>query len=389
MKRFLSFCLPVFLICYFSECRSPTSAIEDPITLAGAPFPYADPEDVGLSSSVLQSFMNRVEQWVSQGRIVGGEVLIVKDRHIVFHDVSGWSDRERDIPLDRNSIYRIRSMTKPFIGTAILMLMEEGQLNLDDRVADYLPSFNNSRSNKITIRHLLTHTAGYVQGDFPAGYWEQATLREAVDLIGQEGPNYNPGSGFRYSDLNSAVLGGIAAELTGAPVEHFLQSRIFNVLSLSDTYSFFSPDFSWSSRMNSTYQWDGSRWEKYWDNTQAQVTPFFRASGGLYTTVFDYARFLTLWMDRGRLQEGSMLSDSTVSAALQRGSASYYGFHWVLYGDAGSADQLPPFGHSGSDGTIAIAIPERNSLALYFTQCRGTDTLHDEFLPWVREILFP
>ena len=342
----------------------------------GAPFPYVTPEEVGLSSSTMKEIADQIKDWVRDDRIVGGEIMILKDKKIVLHEAIGWSDREREIALARNSIYRIRSMTKPFIGTSTLILVEEGALNLDDSVANYLPSFDNDKSKAITILHCLTHSAGYIQDLYPEGYWFQPSLREAVDLVGEWGPPHPPGQQYRYADLNSAVLGAIVAELTESPVEHFLQNRIFEILGLFDTYSYFTPAFSWASRMNSTYRREGSSWVKYWHNKMPQEAPFFRASGGLYSTVFDYAKFLLVWMERGEYSGGQLLSEETIVEALSGSLLNrHYGYHWELYADPEDSDELPVFGHAGSDGTIAIAIPENNIIVLYFTQSRGNTTI--------------
>ena len=111
--RILLLLYPLLSGCTAGNTPAPGDSPITPPEVAGAPFSYVLPEDVGLSSTVLQDFAIRVEGWVNEGRIVGGEFLVVKDRTIVFHSAAGWSDRERRIPLALNSIYRIRSMTKP------------------------------------------------------------------------------------------------------------------------------------------------------------------------------------------------------------------------------------------------------------------------------------
>lgn len=346
--------------------------------LEDVPYPCVTPSEVGLDAEVLAGFMDRVGAWVVDGDLMGAELLVVKDRKIAWHAAAGWSDRERDIPLARNSTYRIRSMTKPFVGATVLMLAEEGRLALDDRVADYLPSFDNDRSGSITIRQLLTHGTGFEQTGFPDGYWEQPDLRRAIRLVGEEGPPNPPGERYRYADRNSATLGAIVAELTGAPVEEALRRRIFEPLGLDDTHTHFSPDSAWADRMNSTYSVQDGRLEKYWDNTRPQQTPWFRASGGIYTTVFDYARWLEVWMDRGAFAGGRLLSEEMVMEALTPGYADGYGLHWELFSGSADGTEVRAFGHGGSDGTFALAIPELNAMVLYFTQSRGASG------PWQR-----
>ncbi len=347
-------------------------------------FPYAAPGEVGLSAAKVQALTEQVGQWVASAEIVGAEVMIVKDRRVVLHEAMGWSDRERRVPLGRNSFYRIRSMTKPVVGTAVLMLVEEGKVRLDDPVTEYLSSFDNERSGAITVRQLLRHQAGFEQTAMPNGYWQQRTLRDAIDLLGRAGPVNPPGDIFRYSDKNPAALSAIIAELTGEPAERFLESRIFEPLGLSETFTRFSPNVSWASRMNPTYRRIGELWVKYWNPRKQQEAPFFRGSGGIHTTVSDYARFLTAWMEGGTLDEVRLLEETTAIEALEadepitwRGELppEHYGQHWVLFAEPLSPGELPIFGHWGSDGTLAIALPEQNMLALYFTQSRENATI--------------
>ncbi len=365
-------------------CASPPSATPErdgdiPRTqtlpgVAAAPFPYASPEEVGLSQANLHGIADQVYQWVAQGEVVGAEVLIVKDRRIVLHEALGWSDRDRGIPLRRNSIYRIRSMTKPFVGTAVLMLNEEGRVVLDAPVARYLASFDNDRSRTITIRQLLMHRTGFEEAGVPPGYLDQPTLRDAVDLLGAQGPSNRPGMGYLYSSLNTAILGALVATLTGAPLEEFLTARILAPLGLQDSHAHYEPGVAWAPRMNATYRKTEEGWVKYWDNTMSEDAPFFQPGGGMRSTTFDCARFLALWMDRGAYNGVRLLSASTVDDALWDVFGTRYGLHWQIFRPSIEEAGLPAFGHAGSDGTVALAMPDTDVLALYFTQSRGTST---------------
>jgi CubicO group peptidase (beta-lactamase class C family) len=130
------------------------------------------------------------------------------------------------------------------------------------------------------------------------------------------GPPHPPGESFIYSDLSTATLGAVVAKITAKPVEQFLQSAIFKPLGMHDTHTSFAPGVPWAPRMNSTYTQIRGKWSKYRGNTQEQQTPFFRASGGIYTTVFDYVRFPTVWMDYGKSDGAAILSEASVLDAL-------------------------------------------------------------------------
>ena len=367
-RLLLSFAIASSLLVH-PDAFAQSNALARNECLQSSPFPCSTAEDEGLDPFVIEAFMNDVTWWVEQGRIVGGELLLIVNGRVAWHQAVGWSDRDRRIPLERNSIYRMRSMTKPFTGAAILILAEEGRLDLDDPASKYLPSFDNERSGAITIRELITHGAGFEQTRFPDGYWARPDLRSAVDLVGEMGPPNPPGESYRYSDHNSATLGAIVAEVTGAPVEEFIQARLLDPLRFRFSPARFSPDSAWAPRMNSTYgtRTDGPL-ERYWDPTMPQQTPWFRASGGLYSTVFDYARWLSVWMNLGEYEGGRLLEEATIREALAQGYSPGYGMHWERSDGPGAGTALPAFGHSGSDGTFAMAFPAVDAMVRFFTE---------------------
>ena len=367
------------ILLLFLLCLSPTVSqgqVPTGRTLPGvpdSPFPYATPEESGLSSEPVNGLVATARKWVEDGDVVGAEILLMKDRRIVLHQAVGWRDKEKGLPLERNSIYRIRSMTKPFTATAVFILMEEGRLSLEDPVARYLPSWQNDSSRDITIRQLLSHTGGFVQGGFPRSFWSYGSLRAAVDAVGAAGPQHPPGENYEYSDVGSATLGALVEEISGLPVEKFIQDRILEPLALTDTHTAFSPEIPWASRVNPTYSRSdpGDPWAQYWDPSQPQRFPFFRASGGLYTTILDYARWLTVFMELGVYDEGRLLSEETIREAIQPAASRGYGLHWEIFSSPPEDGELPAFGHGGSDGTLAVAMPSYGVVALVFTQSRG------------------
>ena len=114
-------------------------------------FAAAPPESLGLSTTALGQLAQIVEAFVTQNSILGGELLIIKNRKTVLHRVFGWQDRELNSPMTKNSIFNIRSMTKPVTGAAIQILIDQGKLKTEDPVAKYLPGFANEKSKLITI----------------------------------------------------------------------------------------------------------------------------------------------------------------------------------------------------------------------------------------------
>ncbi|PRP95873.1 putative penicillin-binding protein PbpX [Enhygromyxa salina] len=325
---------------------------------------------------------DHVRSWAEAGRVVGAELMVLEDGELVVHEASGWSDRERGRELEKNSLYRVRSMTKPLVATAIFKLAEAAELDLDDTVARHLPAWDNPRSGAVTLRQLLHQVGGFEQSAWPQPLARYRSLRAAVDAMGEHGPQHPPGSTYRYSDIGSATLGAIIAERTGEPAERILSEWICEPLEMRDSHFHFEVDAPWAARVNSTYRWTVASgrgvggFERYWDPSRAQVVPFFRAAGGMYCSIRDYARFLELWLGLGEWKGRRLISEASARAALEPGPFGRYGMSWDLPTTA-RAGQLPwAFGHGGSDGTAALVVPERRLIALYFTQSRGRDLMY-------------
>jgi len=328
-----------------------------------------------------QNVDKQVKGWVKSQSVLGAELLIIKDGETIINNVYGWNDNVRQQSLDKNQLYRVHSMTKPFTGTAILMLSEQGKIDLNDRVAKYLDAYKNEKCNEITIRQLLEHTAGFTQPAYPKGSIDlYKNLQEAVTDLTKEGPKYIPGEQYHYSDGHSATLGLIVTEISGMPVERFISDKIFEPLEMNDSYCVLPDADSVRERVCDTYFWKEGKYVKLWDNFAEPETPFFRASGGIATTVNDYAKFLDLWLHKGSSDKVELLSESTVSEALTTNNIhNSYGWHWEIYQPAADKHTLPVFGHGGSSGTLALALPHQNAMIFYFTQSRGTLTAN--FLP--------
>lgn len=329
-------------------------------------FTISEDNDSNGNIAKFKNISNLIDNWVEDGEIVGAQLLVIENRNILIHESFGWMDKEMEIPMEKDTILRIRSMTKPITGTAALMLVEQGSLNLSDPVSKYLSAFDNEKSGRITIEHLITHTGGFGQPGCPKDFEDYDSLKAAVEDIGITGPEVEPGTMYIYSDAGVAVLGAVISVATGMPVEEFIQKNIFTPLDMSDTFCTLDSQPEKRSRIGATYMRMGNNYVKYWDSSKPALVPYFRASGGVYSTTLDYAKFLYMWLNDGKVDSKQYISENMVSQALQpNGFSKNYGYLWEL----GNA-----FGHGGSDGTIGFAIPSENIIVLYFTQSRSTHT---------------
>lgn len=362
--------------------------VEDLIPAQEDPcFPQADPEIHGIPADALEELSATIYGYFEDDYIVGAEFLIMKSGHIIMHEAYGWMDREELKPMEPNTIFNIRSMTKMLTGVSAQILIDEGRLSLDDTVSQYLPGFNNSKSGGITIEQLLTHRSGLPLSTLTS-LDEFDDLYSIGNSIGEKGPEFTPGSKFWYSDAGSEALGAVIEVVSGVTLDRFVRERLLYPLDMNDTFYVTELEAP-LDRFASLYMGTPGSWEKGWMPGEP-FYPFAWGSQSLYSTPMDYARFISMLMNDGTYNGDRILSENAVDRILTPVSIMtslgsdmpaltgfpftevYYGQMSVL--NISSDGQLQVFGHSGSDGTWAWAFPEHDMMIFYFTQSRGQVT---------------
>ncbi|MHC4228700.1 MAG: serine hydrolase domain-containing protein [Planctomycetota bacterium] len=350
-------------------------------------FPQADPEIHGISAAALEGLSATIQEHSEGDYIVGAEFLVIKSGHTIMHEAYGWMDREELKPMEPNTIFNIRSMTKMLTGASAQILIDEGRLSLDDKVSQYLPGFDNRRSGGITIEQLLTHRSGLPLSTLTS-LDEFDDLYSFANSIGEKGPEFTPGSKFWYSDAGSEALGAVVEVVSGVTLDSFVIERLLYPLDMNDTFYVTEPEAP-LGRFASLYIGTPGSWEKWWIPGEP-FYPFAWGSQSLYSTPVDYARFISMLMNNGSYNRDRILSEDAVARILTPVSIMtslgsdmptptgfpftevYYGQMSVL--NISSDGQLQVFGHSGSDGTWAWAFPEHDMMIFYFTQSRGQVT---------------
>ena len=253
-------------------------------------------------------------------------VAIVANREAVLYEGAfGKQSVADDMPAGMDSIFNLASMTKPVTSVAVMMLAEEGAFALDDAVSTYLPDWANrevvttideeagtfeteAAGSEITIRQLLAHTSGLAYN------FSNATAQTLIDLTGeQQAINLplvvQPGTVWNYSG-STAVLGDLVGEVSGQPLEEFLESRIFEPLGMEDT-SYAVPDAK-RDRVVTTHRLEDG--ELVETPVPDQVFSAVRGDGGLSGTAGDYIRFLQMLLNDGEFAGNRILSAESVAA---------------------------------------------------------------------------
>ena len=365
-----------------------------PLVGAAELFPPATPDSQGVSSAALERLDLLLQTQVNQGSLIGLEFLVIKNRRTVHHTAMGWLDREDQRPMEKNTIFNIRSMTKPLTGAAAQVLIDEGTLHLDDPAANFLPGFDHGQAREITVEHLITHRSG-----LPLSLYQELDtypdLLSLADAVGEAGPDFEPGSRFRYSDAGSEALGAIVEVASEQPLETFLYERLLQPMGMTDTFRTIPIEDPRWERMATIYFITPEGWIPIWKPAGEPFYPFSWGSQSLHGTPMDYAKFLAMWMDGGRSGGREILSPEAIQRSLTPVSPmldlfatgpmptgfpnahTHYGQMSILYAFEENVDEAQPFciGHSGSDGTFAWAWPDEDLMVLLFTQSRGSGSI--------------
>ena len=313
--------------------------IVQPASAAGSPLPTAKPDSVGISGERLALLPQGMKSLVDQGRLAGVVTMVARHGKVIEFEAAGKRDIAADLPMQRDSIFRIYSMSKPITGVAMMMLFEEGKWQLNDPVAKYIPEFGNLKvyatdaggnvvlkdpTHPVTMRELLSHTGGFTYGYFsntPVDKLQREadilnvdnTLDEMIKRVAQLPLNAQPGSEWHYS-ISTDIQGYIVQKLSGMPFEDFLQRRIFKPLNMIDT-GFYVPAEK-LNRLAELYEYDK---DGRLQVARGPINHNFAAKpalssggGGLVSTASDYMRFCQMLLNGGKLNGVRLLSPRTV-----------------------------------------------------------------------------
>lgn len=259
----------------------------------------------------------------------GASVAVVKDGRVVAERSYGLADVESRIPITDRTNFRLASLTKQFTATAVIRLVKEGKLSLDQRASDVLPELR-SYAHGITIRHLLTHTSGiWAYEDFvPDTQTYQVKDRDALTLIGRADSLYfPPGSAFRYSNTGYALLALIVERVSGERFADFLRARIFRPLGMDSTVAY---ENGISTVPNRAYGYTATA--SGFERTDQSNTSAVLGDGGVYTSIHD----LLAWnraLDAHTLIDSATQSLIWTPQTLTGGGQAPYGFGWWIARD--------------------------------------------------------
>ena len=367
-----------------------------------------DPARLTRIDSVMQRAVDRLE-------IAGAVALVLKDGLTVYERAFGWSDREAKRQMTPDAIFRIASQTKALTSVALMSLVEEGKLTLNDPVSRFIPDFEHTtvavRSDTgrtivparrpITIRDLLTHTAGISYGTDTlvsplyaaaglgpaAGWgWYTADKKEPICLTIERLATLpfvaQPGERFVYG-YNTDILGCVVERVAGAPLDEVIRTRITGPLGMKDTYFYLPPDrkarlttvYASGADMRIARAPDGPRGQgNYVDGPRRS----FAGGAGLLSTARDYARFLQMLLNGGSLDGARVVAPKTVALMTtnqtgtlfsQTGQGFGLGFSVLEQpGADGRIESVGTFGWGGAYGSTYEVDPKEHLVLVFMIQ---------------------
>lgn len=370
-----------------------------------------------------QQAIDRImRQEVDAGQIAGAGYMLIQGGRERYFSACGYADRERRIPVGRDTIFRLFSMTKPITAAAVMLLVERGQLDLRDTVSRYLPSFKNQTvwnpggeplpvERETTIYDLLNMTSGIPypenwEGCSPSGLLmdrlfselksaqaegQRLTTREWIDRIAEVPLAFQPGERWMYG-LSADVLGAVAEVVTGKSYGTFLREEIFMPLGMADTGFYvhedkrqrFAQNYAWNEEKNALEVFEGCHLGEYYG---ADVS-FESGGAGLVSTMEDYSRFARMLLQGGIYNGTRILGEKTVEfmrqdrlspgqkAALNWDSNLGCGYGCLMrvltdQGAAGTIGSPGEYGWDGWTGNYVTIDPADDMVMLYFIQRCG------------------
>jgi CubicO group peptidase (beta-lactamase class C family) len=316
------------------------AVLAGPLPAAAQSLTQGDPEQLGFSSERLGRITKILREDITKGMLPGAILLIARNGKIAHFEVVGALDPQTEAPLTKDAIFRIYSMTKPITSVATMMLVEDGKLALADPVAKYIPEFKDTKvaieepgeegkpavtlapARPMRVYDLIRHTSGLTYGVFgdnavKRAYRESELIKgdfdnaEFVARIAKLPLMFQPGTAWEYSHATD-VLGRVVEVASGKSLYAFMKERILDPLGMTDT-SFYVSDASKHARIAEPFKDDRTIGTDAVFFDPRETKRYESGGGGMVGTVIDYARFLQMLLDGGRVGDKQLLGPKTIA----------------------------------------------------------------------------
>jgi uncharacterized protein YbbC (DUF1343 family) len=336
-----------------------------------AAIPVIRPELAGMDPTRLSVIDDIVREGLAQGKMPGCVVLIGRREGIVFRKAFGFRQTTpQQVPMTIDTVFDLASLTKPIAtATSVMILVQQGKIDIHAPVASYLPEFAANGKDEITVKHLLTHTGGLIADNSIEDY--AGTPEEAFGKIYNLKPTAEPGREFIYSDVGFLVLAQIVKAVSGKDVHEFSQESLFQPLGMSETG--YLPSDPLKARAAVTEQRDGQWMQGEVHDPRAYALGGIAGHAGLFSTANDLARYAVMMLNHGQLGDVELLNPDTftlmtTAVEIPRGRRALgWDVRTGYSSNRGDLMSSKAFGHGGFTGTGIWIDPAQNLFVIFLS----------------------
>jgi beta-glucosidase-like glycosyl hydrolase/CubicO group peptidase (beta-lactamase class C family) len=350
-------------------------SIDDGLHLPQTTIRHDEPEVAGLSPDSLSNIDDIMNEAIFDSTFPGGLVTVVRNGTIAYQKGFGYQTYNKLNSINQDAIYDLASLTKVTATTpAIMKLVDEGKINLDDKVGKYIEEFSEGDKKEITIKNFLLHNSGLPA--FRPYVDSLKTEQEIIEAIKNEPLTYETSSDYVYSDLGFILLGEIVEHVTGMGLDEYVEQTFYNPMGMHDT--FFNPHKSGTqitrrispTEIDTTYR--DTTVHAYAHDERAYYLNGVAGHAGLFSTGDDLAKYTQMLLNKGWYGGQHFLNESTVETFTNRQaklSNRGYGFDHKneRFSTAGSLMSENAFGHTGFTGTSYWIDPENDVAVIILT----------------------
>ncbi len=329
------------------------------------------PAELGFNGERLAVIDDVVQEGLDQAKMPGCVVVVGRREGVAFRKAYGFRSLQPEkTPMTLDTVFDLASLTKPIAtATSIMILIQQGRVDLEAPVAKYLPNFAANGKDAITVRHLLIHTGGLIADNSIDDY--KGTPEEAFAKIDALTPKAAPGEEFTYSDVGFIVLGRIVQAVSGKNVHEFARENIYAPLAMSETG--YLPADALKARAAITEQRDGKWMQGEVHDPRAFALGGIAGHAGLFSTADDLTRYATMMLNGGRLGDVEILKPETfqlmtTAVEVPRGRRALgWDARTGYSSNRGDLMSSKAFGHGGFTGTGIWIDPELNLFVLFLS----------------------
>jgi CubicO group peptidase (beta-lactamase class C family) len=311
----------------------------------------------------LESKIDKILRTQFKTNETGVSALVAKDGNVIYRKAFGKADLELDVDMTSKNVFEVGSITKQFTSVAILMLLEEGKLSLDDEITKFIPTYP-TNGKKITIHHLLTHTSGIKSYTSMQRFGEVMTIDETplkfIDFFKNEPMDFDPGEKYLYNNSGYFILGYIVEKVSGTSYPKFIQERIFDAIDMKSSY--YGSHKKLIKNRASGYQ-KGAEFS----NAQYISLTLPYAAGSIMSNVDDMLKWQTAITNNVFLKKAT-IDKAFTNYTLINGDEINYGYGWSI----NEINDVSTIEHGGAIPgylSMGVFVPSKNIYVILFSNC--------------------